>query len=59
MLRRVLDAPVTCKRQRGRQNTMWKDSYKTDMESEGLKEEDVLDRTTWKNDIHNHSSDTR
>ena len=25
----------------------------------GLKEEDVLDRTKWKHDIHNHSSDPR
>ena len=24
-----------------------------------LKEEDVLDRTKWKDDIHNHSGDTR
>ena len=27
------------------------------MESVGRKEEDVLDRTKWKNDIHNHSGD--
>ena len=25
----------------------------------GLKEEDVLDRTKWKNDMHNHSGDAR
>ena len=29
-----------------------------DMESVGLKE-DALDRTKWKNDIHNHSGDPR
>ena len=29
------------------------------MESVGLKEEDALDRTKWKNDIHNHSGDPR
>ena len=33
------------------------DSCKRDMESVGLKVEDVLDRTTWKNDIRNHSGD--
>ena len=27
------------------------------MESVGLKEEDVLDRTKWNNDIRNHSGD--
>ena len=32
---------------------------KRDMESVGLKEEDVPDRTKWKNDIHNHSDDPR
>ena len=36
-----------------------KDSCKRDMESVGLKEEDALDRTKWKNDIHNHSGDPR
>ena len=25
----------------------------------GLKEKDALDRTKWKNDIHNHSGDPR
>ena len=35
-----------------------KDSCKRHMESMGLKE-DVLDRTRWKNDIHNHSGDPR
>ena len=29
------------------------------MERLGLKEEDVLDRTKWKNDIQNHSGDLR
>ena len=32
---------------------------KIDMESVGLNEDDVLDRTQWKNDIHNHSGATR
>ena len=30
-----------------------------DMESAVLEEEGVLDRTKWKNDIHNHSGDLR
>ena len=37
--------------------TMWKDSCKRDMESVGLKDADVLDRTKWNNYIHNHSGD--
>ena len=37
----------------------WKDSWKRDMESVRLKEEDVLDRTKWKNDIQYHSGDHR
>ena len=45
MLRRVLDAPVPGKRRRGGQQTRRKDSCRRDMESVGLKEEDVLDRT--------------
>ena len=32
---------------------------KIDMESVVLKEEDVLDRTNWTNDIQNHSGDPR
>ena len=32
---------------------------KRDMESVGLKEEDVLDRTNWENDIQDHSGDSR
>ena len=53
VLRRMLDTPVPGKRRRGRPNTRWKDSCKRDMENVGLKEEDVLDRIMWKNDIHN------
>ena len=49
VLRRMSDAPVPEKR-RGSQNIRWKDYRKTDMESEGLKEEDVLGRTKWNND---------
>ena len=45
------DAPIPGKRRRVKQKTRWKDSYKRDMETVGLKEEDVLDRTKWKNDI--------
>ena len=59
VLRRMLDTPVPGKRRRGRQKTRWKDSCKRDMGSVGLKAEDVLDRTKWKNDIHNHSGDPR
>ena len=58
-LRRMLDAPVPGKRRRGRQKTSWKDSCKRDVESVRLKEEYVLDRTKWKNDIQNHSGDPR
>ena len=54
---RMLDAPVPGKRRRGRQTTRWKDSCKGDRESVGLKEEDVLDRTKWKN--ANHTGDPR
>ena len=59
VLRRMLDAPVPGKRRGGRQTTRWKDLCKRYMESAGLKEEDVLDRTKWKNDIHHHSGDPR
>ena len=47
------------KRRRGRQKTRWKDSCKRDMESVWLKEEDVLDRVKWKNDIQYHSGEPR
>ena len=56
MPRRMLDVPLPEKGRRGRQKTRWKDLCKRDM---GLKEEDVLDWTKWKNDIHNHSGDPR
>ena len=47
-LRRMIDAPLPGKRHR-----------KTDNQVEkcGLKEEDVLDRAKWKNDIQYHSGD--
>ena len=45
MLRRMLDVREPGKRRRGRQKIRWKDSCKRDMESLGLKEEDVLDKT--------------
>ena len=61
MLRRMLSVQMhwSRKRQRGRQKTRWKDLCKREMESVGLKEEDVLDRTKWKNDIQYHSGDPR
>ena len=64
MLRRArakknVDGPVPGKRWGGIQKTRCKDSCKRDPESLGLKEEDVLDRTKWKNDIQNHSGDPR
>ena len=59
MPRIMLHAPVPAKRRRGRQTTGWKDSCKRDMESAGLKKEDALDRTKWKNYIHNNSGDPR
>ena len=59
VLRRMLDVPVAGKRRRGRPKTRWKDSCKRDMVSVGLKEEDVLDRTMWKNDIQYHSGGPR
>ena len=38
----------------------WKDSCKRDMKSVMLKEEEeALEGTKWKNDIHNHSGDLR
>ena len=58
VLRRMLDAPVRGKIGRGRQKTRWKHSCNRDMESVTLKE-DVLDRTKWKNEIQNHSGDSR
>ena len=54
VLRRLLDAPVPGHRRRGRQKTRWKDSGKINMESVGLREEDVLDRTKSTNYVHNH-----
>ena len=55
--RSMSDAPVPGKRRSGRQKTWWKVSCKRDMESMGLKEEDVLDRTILKNDTKKHSGD--
>ena len=37
VLRRMLDAPVSGKKRRGRQKTRWKDSCKGDMEKFGVK----------------------
>ena len=55
VLRRMSEAPCSIKKETdGRQKQGGRD-----MESVGLKEEDVLDRTKWKNDIHNHSGDPR
>ena len=51
MLRRMLNASLPGKRRRGRLKTRWIDSRKRDMESVELKEEDVLDWITCKNDI--------
>ena len=48
--RSMSDAPVPGKRWSGRQKTWWKVSCKRDMESMGLKEEDVLDGTKLSND---------
>ena len=59
MLRRMLDAPVPGQGQIGRQKTMWKDWCKSDMESVELKEEDVLDRAKWENDIRSHAGAPR
>ena len=36
-----------------------KTRIKVSMESVGLEEEDTLDRTKWKNDIQNYSSEPR
>ena len=55
VLRRMSDAPCSIKKEtegRPKQDGIH-------MESVGLEEEDVLDRTKWKNDIHNHSGDPR
>ena len=57
MPRSMLDAPILGKRLRRRRKTKWKDPGKRDMESVRLTVEDALERTTWKNDIHNHSGD--
>ena len=59
VLRRMLDALVPGKRWRGRQKTRLKDWYKRDMGSVGLKEQNALDRTKWKNGIQYHSGDPR
>ena len=59
VLRRMLDAPVPGKRLRGRQATRRKDSCKRYMGSVGLKEEDAMARTKWKNDMHDHSGNPR
>ena len=60
VLRRMLDAPVTCRRhtERKTDNRVERLS-KRYMESVGLKVEDILDRTKWKRDIQNHSGDPR
>ena len=44
VLRRMLDTPISGKRRKWRQKTRWKDLSKREMESVGLKEEDILDR---------------
>ena len=55
--RRMVDAPVSGRRLRGRQNTWWRDSCKTDAENVGLKVDDALIRTEWKGAVLNHSGD--
>ena len=59
VLRRMLDAPVPGKIRKGCQKTRWKDSCKRDKESVGLKEEDAVNRTKWKNDCQYHFGDPR
>ena len=54
----MVDAPVPGKRRRERQTTRWNKSCKRDVESVGLKEEDILDRTKWHTAIQNHSGVT-
>ena len=48
----VLGRLVSGKRLRGIQKTRWKDLCNRDMESFGLKEEDVMDRTKRKRDLY-------
>ena len=57
MLRRLSDAPVQRKRQKGRQKIRWKDLCKRDRESVGLKGR--IGHKKGKNDIRNHSGDPR
>ena len=53
----MFGAPLQGKRKRGKQKTRWEDVCNRGMDSVVLKKEDVLYRTTWTNDMHNHSGD--
>ena len=55
----MADAWVQGNRWIGRQNTRCKDSRNRDMESVGLKVEDVMDRVKWQRKIENYSSDSK
>ena len=60
VLRRMLDAPIKYQERDGEEGIQ--PGGKTGAKRYGkcvVKEEDVLDRTKWNNDIHNHSVDPR
>ena len=57
--RRIVYVSAPGKRREEDRQNRWKDSCKKRCGECGLKEEDALDRTKWKNDIQCHSSDPR
>ena len=59
VLRRMVDVPVPGKRRRGRRETRYKDSCQRDVESVGLKVENLLGRTNRKREIQMHPGDPR
>ena len=51
--RRVMDMEVEGRRRRGRPKFRWKDNIANDMREKGLREQDVLDRRSWRRLIRN------
>ena len=59
VLRRVLDFKVAGRRGRGRLNMMWKGQVEEHNDRIGLKKEDAIDRTKWRDGVYELSRNLR
>ena len=59
VLRKALDFKVAERRGRGRPNMRWKRQVEDHTDQIGLKKEDAIDRTKWRDRIHKLSRNIR